>query len=61
MAYTLRRLIQDEMDQTAIVHRLAFDERLPWLTGLHTPDEDRAFFRERVFADCEVWGAFETR
>ena len=22
---------------------------------LHTPDEDLGFFRDRVFAECEVW------
>lgn len=59
MTYLLRRLSQDEMDQAAIIHRKAFDERLPWPSGLHTPDEDRIFFRERVFADCEVWGAID--
>ena len=59
MAYSIRRLSQDEMDQAAIVHRTAFDERLPWLSGLHTPKEDRIFFRETVFADCEVWGAID--
>ena len=57
MDCVLRRLGWDEMDQAAIVHRKAFDDRLPWLAGLHTPAEDRAFFQSRVFAGCEVWGA----
>jgi GNAT superfamily N-acetyltransferase len=26
--------------------------------GLHTPEEDRRFFRERVFRSCDIWGAF---
>jgi GNAT superfamily N-acetyltransferase len=47
------------MDAAARVHRAAYDRALPWLSGLHTPEEDRWFFRERVFRDCEVWGAFE--
>lgn len=47
------------MDAAARVHRAAFDHALPWLKGLHTPDEDRWFFRERVFRACEVWGAFD--
>jgi GNAT superfamily N-acetyltransferase len=55
---TVRRLGLAEMDGAAAVHRAAFDDRLPWLAGLHTPEEDRAFFRERVFQTCEVWGAF---
>jgi GNAT superfamily N-acetyltransferase len=33
------------------------DDRLPWLVGLHTPAEDRWFYRERVFPTCAVWGA----
>lgn len=24
--------------------------------GLHTPDEDRWFYREHVFRECEMWG-----
>ncbi len=59
MGYVLRRLSQSEMAQAAIIHRTAFDARLPWLAGLHTPDEDRAYFRDHVFAACEVWGAIE--
>src|ERR1700761_7246292 len=59
MAFILRRLTLDEMDDAARVHRAAFDERLPTLAGLHTPDEDRGFFRDRVFAECEVWGGFD--
>jgi putative acetyltransferase len=53
----LRRLTLAEMDAAALVHRAAFDERLPWLAGRHTPEEDREFFRRRVFRICEVWGA----
>ncbi|MDP3175485.1 MAG: GNAT family N-acetyltransferase [Phenylobacterium sp.] len=55
----LRRLNLEDMAAAARVHRAAFDARLPWLAGLHTPDEDLAYFREQVFAACEVWGAFE--
>ncbi len=56
-AFASRRLSLAEMDDAARIHRIAFDERLPWLAGLHTPDEDRAFYRERIFPRCEVWGA----
>jgi ribosomal protein S18 acetylase RimI-like enzyme len=56
MGIELRRLELSDMDAAAVVHRMAFDARLPWLAGLHTPAEDRAFFRDRVFAECEVWG-----
>jgi putative acetyltransferase len=59
MQYLLRRLSQQEMGQVAIIHRMALDERLPWLAGLHTPAEDAAFFRDKVFVECEVWGAID--
>jgi len=54
---TLARPFLDEMDRVAAVHRASFDERLPWLSGLHTPAEDRTYFREHVFTSCEVWVA----
>ena len=55
----LRQLDLTDMDAAARVHRTAFDHALPTLAGLHTPEEDRWFFRERVFRTCEVWGAFD--
>ena len=55
---TLRRLGLDDMNAAARVHRSAFDDAMPWLAGLHTPEEDAWFYRERMFAVCEVWGAF---
>jgi GNAT superfamily N-acetyltransferase len=55
----IRRLQLHDMDAAARVHRAAFDHALPWLTGLHTSDEDRWFYRERMFARCALWGAFD--
>ena len=55
----LRPLALTEMGAAAQVHRLAFDQAMPWLVGLHTPDEDRWFYRERVFPTCRVWGRFD--
>lgn len=43
------------MAACALIHRAAFDAALPWLAGLHTPEQERAFFSGPVFADCEVW------
>jgi GNAT superfamily N-acetyltransferase len=54
---TLRRLALEDMEAAAAVHRASFDRALPWLVGLHTPAEDRAFYRDEVFAACAVWGA----
>src|SRR3954462_9003542 len=30
---------------------------LPYLPDLHTAEEDLGFFRDRVFAECELWVA----
>jgi GNAT superfamily N-acetyltransferase len=53
-----RRLDLADMDEAARVLRTSFDQALPRLRGLHTPAEDRAFFRARLFATCAMWGAF---
>jgi putative acetyltransferase len=55
----LRRLELGDMVRAAAVHRASFDDALPTLTGLHTAEEDRAYFSERVFAQCELWGHFD--
>lgn len=55
----LRQLALADMDAAARLHRLAFDQALPWLAGLHTPEQDRWFYCERVFRTCRVWGRFD--
>jgi hypothetical protein len=55
----LRKLALTDMDAAALIHRAAFDDALPALADLQTPAEDRWFFRERVFATCELWGLFD--
>jgi GNAT superfamily N-acetyltransferase len=57
-AFSLRPLAVADSDAVARVYRIAYDERLPWLAGRHTPEQDRWFFRERVFAELELVGAF---
>ncbi|WJH42317.1 GNAT family N-acetyltransferase [Aliirhizobium terrae] len=42
------------------VFRSTFDQRLPWLASLHTPDEDRGFWQDHLFSTCEIWGAEQT-
>jgi GNAT superfamily N-acetyltransferase len=59
MTLSLRRLGLQDMARVAVVLRQAFDERLPWLAGIHTPQEDRRFFENQVYASCEVWGAVD--
>ena len=55
----IRRLTTDDIDAVADIHHRSFGDRLPWLAGLSTRDEDRQFFRETVFPACNVWGAVE--
>ena len=56
----LRQLELEDMGIAARLLRSSFDHALPSLAGLHTPGEDRWFFRERVFRTCAVWGAFDS-
>lgn len=56
---TIRQLGSTDAEAAARVHRESFDERLPWLSGLHTAEQDRAFFSNMVFKECGVWGSFE--
>jgi putative acetyltransferase len=53
----LRRAREDESDAVAAVFRHSKETAMPWLPDLHTPEEDRAFYRTHVFAQCEVWVA----
>jgi putative acetyltransferase len=57
----LRLLAKEDMDRAAVVYRESFDQALPTIAGLHTPEEDRRYFRERLFATCQIWGHFDDR
>lgn len=57
MTAVFRKLCRDDMAETASVHRTSFKERLPWLAQLHTPEEDRGYWRGHLFATCDIWGA----
>lgn len=54
---TCRRLALTDMSEASNVFRSTFDVRLPWLAGLHTPEEDRNFWQGSLFNACEIWGA----
>ena len=56
-AVRIRRLAPADMGAAAKLHRASFDERLPWLAGLHTPEEDENFWSGHVFPTCQIWGA----
>jgi putative acetyltransferase len=53
----IRRATVDESDEVASVHRVSKETAMPFLPALHTHEEDRIFFRTRVFPACEVWVA----
>jgi GNAT superfamily N-acetyltransferase len=53
----MRKLELADMDAAAMLRRTAFRHAFPWIPELHTAEEDRWFFRERLFAACELWGA----
>jgi putative acetyltransferase len=53
----LRRARDDESDAVADLFRLSLRTAMWFLQDRHTAEEDRAFFRDRVFATCEVWVA----
>ena len=55
----LRKLELADMDVVARIHRVAFEDRLPSLPRLHTPEEDRSYYCERIFPACNIWGAVE--
>jgi len=53
----IRHATVDESDDVASVHRVSKEAAMPFLPALHTHEEDRVFFRTRVFPFCEVWVA----
>jgi putative acetyltransferase len=55
--HAIRRAGITDIDAVARLHRHVRRESLPFLPDLHTPDEDLQFFRDAVFAQCEVWVA----
>jgi GNAT superfamily N-acetyltransferase len=53
----MRRAVLADMAAVAVLHRMTVRTSLPFLPDLHTPEEDLAFFRERLFPANEVWVA----
>lgn len=53
----IRQARQDEADQIATVARISLEHFLPYLPKLHSLEDDKAFYRNHVFAECDVWVA----
>jgi putative acetyltransferase len=56
---TLRPAISQDAAAVARLFRAVREANLPYLPDLYTPDQDLAFFRDRVFVECTVWVAGE--
>ena len=55
----IRRARSTEPEAVASVFRRSRQAFLPYLPDLHTFEEDKAYFRNIVFRDCDVWVADE--
>ena len=53
----LRRAGLYDMDALARLYRDTVRRALSFLPELHTPEEDRAFFRGEIYSDFDVWVA----
>jgi len=52
---TISRVETGEVEAVVRLFRAVRRACLPYLPELHLADEDLGFFRDRVFAECEVW------
>ena len=57
MLRVIRRAGADDIAAVARLFRTVRRACLPYLPDLHTSEEDLGFFRDHVFAECEVWVA----
>jgi putative acetyltransferase len=56
----IRLAAPQDAEAVARLFRVVRTACLPYLPDLHTPADELAFFRDRVFRDCTVWIAGET-
>lgn len=54
-----RQAEADEADTIAAIARKSRAHFLPYLPELHSIDEDKEFFRNSVFQECDIWVAEE--
>jgi putative acetyltransferase len=53
----IRRAAPADVEAVSLLHREVRMASLPYLPDLHARADILAFFRDRVFATCEVWVA----
>ncbi|MDP0926568.1 GNAT family N-acetyltransferase [Paracoccus onubensis] len=56
-----RRALSDESDTVAAIARKSRRHFLPYLPQLHSFEDDKIFYRNSVFPECEVWVAEESQ
>ena len=61
MSLEYRRLAADEGDAAARLHRIAGAFIPGYDTTLHSEDEFRSLYRDKVLVEGPVWGAFDGR
>ena len=52
--FDFRPAVPDDADRIAEIHRTAREVAMPWLPVMHTPSEDRWFYRHIVIPDHDV-------
>jgi GNAT superfamily N-acetyltransferase len=55
----IRFLSIEETQAAAVIARRAMRTVPCFQEELHTPDEDRAFWRDHVFSSCKILGAYD--
>ena len=58
---SIRQAASAESDAIAAIARKSRSHFLPHLPDLHSFDDDKKFYRNRVFSECDVWVAVETQ
>jgi putative acetyltransferase len=59
MAIVHMRMSRDHAAAAGAIHRRAVATIPSYPVSLHTAEEFTAFYRDTVFAECTIWGAFE--
>jgi hypothetical protein len=53
--HRIRRASPADIEPVARIFREIRLACLPYLPDLHSPAQDLAFFRDHVFAECDIW------
>ncbi|MEM5585130.1 GNAT family N-acetyltransferase [Roseibium sp. AS2] len=56
-----RKAALEESETVASIARKSRAHFLPYLPDLHSFEEDKGFYRDRVFSECDVWVAVESQ